>query len=974
MTGWAVFTVAATVYIQTVEATASWWDCGEFIAASYKLLIGHPPGAPFFLLVGRLFSLLAGNDVTKVAYWLNILSALCSAFTILFLFWTIVLLGKKLIPQPKATYTSAQAFGLLASGVIGALAYAFSDTFWFSAVEAEVYAMSSLFTAFVVWAMLRWERADDESTANRWLLLIAYAVGLSIGTHLLNLVALPALAFIYYFKKYKPSWKGNLLTLVAGGVLVMGLMVGMRTGLPSLAGSFDIFFVNTLGLPFGSGVVVFGVLFLGILTGGIRYSIVKHKVLLNTALLGFTFVLIGYTSYTIILVRANFNPPFNLNNPHDVPGFMYYLNMEQYGAGRPLLYGPDFTADILEYKKGAPNYVKGKDKYEAYDYRYTPVYDRKHLTLFPRLYSRDRNYPEAYRQLLGLREGEKPIMADNLHYFFTHQLGHMYGRYFMWNFAGRDNDQQDAGWQASLQLKSSLPSDMAQNKAHNRLYLLPLILGILGLCYQYYKHRQSFIITALLFVLTGIALVVYLNAPPIEPRERDYIYVGSFYAFTIWIGLGVLALSKAWERVIKWRWSWVGPLVTGSVCALVPLILATQNWNDHDRSGRYVAVDSARNMLNSCAPNAILFTAGDNDTYPLIYAQEVEGVRPDVRICITQFMGTDWYIDHLKRKTYEGEALPISLKPENYIASTNNQILYVENPNVKEGINLAQYIKLIRENNPALQVTLQSGDVLPTLPSHKLVIPLNKNALLRQQAVPEELESLVDTQMVVELNKSYLLKDDLVFLDILAHNNWKRPLYFTSIATAAKYNLAEFTQVEGVVCRLLPVKVPEAKQGFVNSAVAYDNLMNKCAWRGLDNPEMYYEEHTRNWLINSRFAFLQLSGQLIYENQPEKAREVLLHCLKVIPDSTIPYDRACSLFVAPLLQVGEKEKALAIARTMAQRADQNLAYYMKQQGADPQVIRDNLVILNQLALTLKEENQPEAARYEALFTKHYQNL
>jgi hypothetical protein len=499
--------------------------------------------------------------------------------------------------------------------------------------------------------------------------------------------------------------------------------------------------------------------------------------------------------------------------------------------------------------------------------------------------------------------------------------------------------------------------------------MLPLLLGIAGMIYQYRKNKQGFLLVGLLFFMTGIALVLYLNSPPVEPRERDYIYVGSFYAFAIWIGFGVLALGELFGKVVKSPMA--VPVLAGAVAAIVPIILATQNWDDHNRSGRYFALDSARNLLNSCAPNAILFTNGDNDTYPLWYAQEVEGIRRDVRVCVTQFMGTDWYINQLKRKTYDSAPLPISLQEKNYIASANNQIIYYENPNIKGAINLQDYIRLIRDDYAGLKVALQSGEQLSILPTNRLYLPINKQAVLQKGMVAEDMQELIPDSMEINLDKNHLFKDDLIFLDILANNNWERPVYFSSLFTAAKYHLEEYTQIEGMACRLLPVRVPES-QGFVNSEIMYNNLMNKYAWRGLDSQTTYHDEVHRNYISNwGRLSFLQLSTQLINEGQKEKAREVLLRSLEVMPDESIPYDRICSLYVAPLLKVGEEEKALAIAQTMAKRADENLVYYYDQDNYDGEAIQNNLIILNQLAISLGEQKHKDAPQFQALFDKRY---
>ncbi|MBD0260972.1 MAG: DUF2723 domain-containing protein, partial [Cytophagales bacterium] len=553
------------------------------------------------------------------------------------------LLARKTLKITGFEVTKGEAIRLMGAGVVGALAYTFSDSFWFSAVEAEVYAMSSFFTAIVFWAIFKWELIEDDAAANRWLIFIAYLIGLSIGVHLLNLVALPAIGLVYYFKKYKPSTWGVIAALAISGGIILTIMLGVIPGLPSIAGSFEIFFVNSLGLPFGSGAAFFVILFLGTLIYGLYYSVRKEKVTLNTALLSLTVILIGYASYTMVPVRSGFNPPINENDPSDLISLVSYLKREQYGD-RPLLWGPSFTSELVDQKRGEPLYRKGKDKYEVYDYKITNVFDPKGNMLLPRVFSRQDNHAQLYRQMLGLREGEKPNMVDNLRFMFSHQLGHMYFRYFLWNFVGRQSDMEGAGVLMPTQaFQKDLAYDLKTNWGRNNFFMLPFLLGLVGFLFQYSRDRRGFWVVTLLFFLTGIALVLYLNSPPVEPRERDYIYVGSYYAFAIWIGLGMIAVAEAVSRFIK------NPASSASIatvaCLAVPAIMAQQGWNDHDRSDRYHSVDSAKNLLNSCAPNAILFTGGDNDTFPLWYAQDVEGFRTDVRVCNLSLLGTHWYID-----------------------------------------------------------------------------------------------------------------------------------------------------------------------------------------------------------------------------------------------------------------------------------------------------------------------------------------
>jgi hypothetical protein len=968
--GWVVFLIAAIVYTLTVEPTASFWDPGEFIACAYKLQVPHPPGAPFFLLIGRMFSLLAG-DVTRVAFWVNMMSVLCSAFTILFMFWTISLLARRALAIRTDDITTPQAYVTMGAAAVGSLAYTFSDSFWFSAVEAEVYAMSSFFTAFVVWAILKWELIEDEAAANRWLIFTAYMIGLSIGVHLLNLVALPALAVIYYYRRYKPSTFGLLVAMAIGGAIIILIMSGVITGLPSVAGSMEIFFVNTLGLPFGSGMFFFIILFVGALVYGIIYSIRTQKVTLNTALLSLMFILIGYASYGIVVVRANFNPPINENDPSNLLSFISYLKREQYGD-RPLLYGPTFTAQLVDQQRGEPLYIRGEDRYEVYNYRLVNEYDDRNQLLLPRIYSRQPGHPELYRQMLGLREGQRPTMAHNIQFLFSHQFGHMYFRYFMWNFAGRQSDIEGAGWLSPAEWGRQVPSQLAENKARNNFFMLPFILGLIGLFYQYGKDKRGFLMVLLLFFLTGLALVLYLNSPPVEPRERDYIYVGSFYAFAIWIGLGVMAVAELLGRFIKKPTT--AALAATGVCLIVPGIMAAEGWDDHDRSNRYHAVDSARNLLNSCAPNAILFTGGDNDTFPLWYVQEVEGFRTDVRVCNLSLLGTDWYIQQMKRPVYQSAALPISLEFRNFISGTNDQVPVVENPNVRGGIPLPQYMQLVKEENPVIKMTFRD-DQYTILPSRTLIQPVNRQQVLDMGIIMPSLRDSLTDQMTWNINRGDLLKPDLIILDMITTNNWERPIYFSSTLAPSSYlNLKEFLQVEGLAYRLLPVRVTGASQGYINTDVMYENMMKNMFWREMDNPNVYFDENYRRFPINARLHFWRLADQLLEEGKKERAREVALHSLNVLPDAGVPFDEMTSNMVSVLLQVGETEKATEVADLMSGRADETLDYYIRHSPGSQQEIRTNLYILNQIVAAFKAEGLEQGNRYEEIFMRHYTNL
>ncbi|WP_439556698.1 glycosyltransferase family 117 protein [Dyadobacter sp.] len=969
-TAWALFAGTLVTYIITMERTASFWDCGEFIACAFKLQVPHPPGSPLFLLIGRLFSLLALNDVTRVAYWVNMVSVVSSAFTIFFLFKTIVLLALKLIDKAESELSSSESTLVTASGVVGALAYAWSDSFWFSALEAEVYGLSSFFTAVVIWAAFKWEKIEDPAVANRWLIFIAYLVGLSIGVHLLNLVALPALALIYYFKiNQKPTLTGGVAAFLIGLIILGIINTGIIPGLPGLAGKFEIFFVNTLGLPYNYGIVVFIFLLLGTLAWGIFASQKAGKALLNTALLSLAFLLTGYSSYVLVLVRSGYNPPINENDPSDVLRFVSYLKREQYES-RPLLYGPSFVSNPISQKRGEPVYAKKDGKYVIIDHRPEYEYTPGSKMLLPRMYSSQPGHPQLYQQMTGLAPGQQPGLRHNLAYMFSHQFGHMYWRYFLWNFMGRESDREGAGtllpWKAS-----GYPGSIASNRAHNNFFMLPILLGIAGFLYMYRRSRKDLLVLGLLFLLTGLALVFYLNSPPSEPRERDYIYVGSFYVFSMWIGVGVLAIASMLERLVR-KNAWRSSIAIAAGLS-VPVILVTKGWDNHDRSNRYHSVDFARNLLNSCAPNAILFTGGDNDTFPLWYVQEVEGFRTDVRVCVQTFLGIDWYISQLKRKTNQSEALPLSLDSNAYARGKNEFIPFYEIPSVKAGINLKEYLELVQQQNKAIQVPLTSGDMTSILPSANLFLPVDSKQVKAMNIVSKDLVPFVTDSISWQIGKKDLIKSDLVILDIIASNNWKRPVYFSStMGSSHNLGLQEYLQLEGYAYRLLPVRVPGATDGYVNSDIMFENMMHKTFWRETGNPCVYYDDTYRGSpVFTARLSFLRLAEQLIAEQKVEKARQVADKAMRVMPDDTIPFDQISAGFVGVLFDVGEKKKALDSARTMALRADENLTWVKENGGAASREANTDLYILQTLVQECRRARQEdEARRFESIFKKH----
>lgn len=962
LTGWVIFLVATLVYILTVEQTASFWDPGEFIAVSYKLQVPHPPGAPFFLLVYRMFSVFAFGDPLEIAYWMNVGSALFSGFTILFLFWSITLFGRRLYKIEEGKENKGHIFSLMGAGIVGSLVYTFSDSFWFSAVEAEVYAMSSFFTAIVIWAFLKWDVIKDPKEENRWMIFIAYLVGLSIGVHLLNLVTLPALALIYYFKKYNnPTFKGAIFAMFLGGVALIIINNLIIPGLPSLAGSMEIFFVNSLGLPFGAGIIFFAILFLGALFFAYRYSRIHEKAILNTALLSLIFILIGYGSYALIVVRANQDPIINENAPSDIVSYVSYLKREQYGY-RPLLHGQYFTAQLTDQEEGDPVYMKGKDKYEIVDYELKNTYDPTKTTILPRIYSTQENHKRIYRSKLGLKEGQEPTFGDNLYFMFTHQLGHMYWRYFMWNFSGRESDFSDAPWMGiGDALSDKYPEYIQENKAHNNYLMLPLILGIIGLFFQAKVDPKSFYVNLMLFLMMGVVLVLYLNSPPVEPRERDYIYVGSFYAFAIWIGMGVLAIGNLIAKANK------NLAVAGIIATLITLpiagLMASENWNDHNRKGRYFSVDSARNFLASCAPNAILFTGGDNDTFPLWYVQEVEGFRTDVRVIVLSYFDTDWYVNQMTRPVNESEALPFSLAPERYQKGTND-VLYVTEREGLDAISVNEYLKLLNSGSELLRMQTGGKSVVNMVPSRNLILEVDSAAVASKNIIPEEFAPLFTPQMNLQVKGQYVTKGTLMLIDLITTNNWERPIYFnnTSLATIG-INLEEHVVMEGLTYRLLPIRKPEfIREELVNPDLAMKNFMENFAFRGMDNPDAYLDEEYRRFASNHRSALNSIAIALLDQDRMEDAATLLNYGLKVMPNEAIPYDLSSGQSVPLFFEVGEDEKALDIIDKVSKKSLDMIEFYTEEGRAYDRDMMISVEMVKYFIPLLEERGYQEKAQ------------
>lgn len=1042
--GWGVWLIATLIYLLTIEPTASWWDCGEYIATAYKLQVGHPPGAPFFQLVGRIFSLFAFGDVTKVALMINVMSALSSSFTVLFLFWSITILARK-AALLGGEMTSSRMIAVLGSGVVGALTYAVSDSFWFSAVEGEVYAMSSFFTAFVFWAILKWEAVADQPHSSRWLILIAYMIGLSIGVHMLNLLAIPAITFVYYFKKYEPTTKGMLITAGVSFVLLAFIMFGIIPEVVSLYAHTELVFVNNFGLPFDSGtifltllliVTIFftiratnedsrsansvaiglsGLLYLLILTestsvGGffmrlligaavatMIYIFRERKAQLNTMVLSLVFILIGYSSFLLIVIRSNTNTPINENDPKDAVSLLAYLNREQYGDW-PIVYGQYYNSPIASYDDGNPVYIRDDEKGEyvvADDREGTiPVYDSDFTTIFPRMWSNQKSIHIREYKEWGKVEGVpmrhtnpagevetivKPTFGENLRYFFRYQVGFMYFRYFMWNYSGRQNDIQGHGeiehgnWitgfdgvdAGRLGSQDDLPPSR-RNWAHNKFYLLPLLLGLAGLFFQLNRDYKNTIVVGLMFLLTGIAIIVYLNQYPYQPRERDYAYAGSTYAFAMWIGMGVLALYNLLKKVMNARISAV--LVIAVSLVLVPGIMASEGWDDHDRSGKYAAREFARNYLESCEPNAILFTNGDNDTFPLWYVQEVEGVRTDVRVVNYMLASGEWYIHQKMRKVYESERLPFTLDYDDYEKGSNNYVPVIPLEQIKGAQELESIINFIKSDNQRTKWSFGDGGELNYIPTKNLKLTINKEDIINKGYIPERMHDDIVPEIRWNIRQNYLYKNDLMLLDLIASNNWERPIYFTSPAAIEKVlDVDEYCHLEGVVYRFLPVKAKHTIQGLggIDTQETYDLLVNQAKWGNLEDPDVYIDPESRRNSVMPKQNYLRLAEALVKEDQPDKAINTLDTLRKYFPHDKIPWDIYMVPMVETYYDAGAMEKANEASDVLFKSYVENLDYYA---SLDPmfrqyyrQDIDQSLLVMQQLSLLARRAQQNELA-------------
>ena len=958
--GWVIFLIATAVYFSTLEPTASWWDCGEYIATAFKLQVGHPPGAPFFQLMGRFFSLFAFGDNTKVAIMINRMSGLSSGATIMFLFWTITMLAKKLyVKKPGDKLTKGQGWAVLGAGIVGSLAYTFTDSFWFSAVEGEVYAMSSLFTAIVFWAILRWEQVADERHGYRWILLIAYLIGLSIGVHLLNLLAIPAIVYVYYFKKYKVTTKGFIYTGILSIVILAVIMYIIIPYTVNLAGKFELFFVNVIGMPFNSGTIIYFILLIGAIYWGIRYSYKKKNHALNTALLALILMVIGYSSFFILIIRANADTPINENDPKDAISMLSYLNREQYGT-YPIFYGQYYNAPVIDHKDGTPVYMKDKKKgkYVIKDDRKgtIPVYDPRFETFFPRMWSNTKpghiKYYKKYGNIKGVPirvtkpDGSseiryKPTFGENLRFFFTYQLNHMFIRYFMWNFVGRQNNIESQGeidhgnWISGISFidnwrlgdQDNLPPSM-QNPARTRFYFLPLLLGLLGFFFHLKKSKRDTWVVALLFIMTGLAIIVYLNQPPLQPRERDYAYAGAFYAFAIWIGIGVLALWESARKYIK-----NGPVaaivVTLISLFLVPAIMAKEGWKSHDRSGKYAARDFAVMYLESCEPNAILFTNGDNDTFPLWYAQEVEGIRTDVRVVNYMLASGDWYVTQMARKVYNSDKLPLTIPRSKYRLGTFNYLPVLDK--FKSG-NLKDVIGFVNSDRRDTKVPIQGGEYINFIPTKNIFLPIDKKAALETGTVRESEKSMIPDKISWTITQNGIFRNDLLLYDLVATNDWKRPIYFANTNAVSKVmKVDKYCHMEGVVYRFRPVPARDFvdRVGGVDIDRSWKVLMNdKVRWGRLNEPDVTVDRESMRNSAMGKQSYLRLAQSLVNVQKYDSAVQVLDRGLYFFPNNKFIFDFYTLYWAETYYRSGAMEKGDSVVNLVVKRYDEDLDYYM----------------------------------------------
>lgn len=956
ITGWLVFAIAATVYFFSAERTGSLWDCGEFILGAYKLQVVHPPGAPLFLLIGRMFTWIAdllSDDPADIAFAMNYMSGLLTAMAAAMGAWITMAMGRISMVGREGTTDQGQNIALAGAGLVAGLAIAFATSIWFSAVEGEVYAMSLFFMALTLWGSVRWYVLPDEPQADRWLLFVAYAMGLSIGVHLLSLLVIPAIALLYYFKKYEAyTFKG--MAVAAGiGVVLLGLIqLLVITGIPRLWAAFDIFAVNTLGLPFNSGLIFTIILVVGVLAFGWYYAHKQQDGRIQKITAAAMLIVIAYTSYGVVVIRATANPPINMNNPDDPTRLLPYLTREQYG-GRDLLRGPHFEGNIVGFNY-EDRYGRVGDRYEVVDQKVSYDYDNRDKMLFPRLNDASQGRPAIYKQWMGLNPQQglppgRPNQLDNIRFMWRYQMNWMYWRYFFWNFSGRQNGQQGyypwdksrGHWISGINFideiklgnQSEITEVMARDKSRNTYFLLPFLFGVLGLIYQAKRGRKEMWALLAFFVITGIGLIIYANPPPNEPRERDYVFAGSFFVYCFWIGMGVLALFD----IIRERTRLSGlitSVLASSVVLVAPLLMGFQNFDDHSRMHHTGARDYASNFLNSVEEDAIIFTYGDNDTYPLWYAQEVEGIRRDVRVVNLSLIAVDWYIDLLRRKVNDSAPVKLTLTSDAIRGNKRNQVLLNQPQGGGQRMTLQQYLQFIAEDHP---VPLQGGRMTESfLPTDQVVLPVNKAEVLAAGVV-----SVADTANIVREipvaleGKQYLTKDELAILDVIASNLWERPIYFSVTTRADKMmGFDKYCQLEGLALRLIPVRSEGEPRfgsmlgaGRVNADKLLDNVFNKFRWGNFDQRELFVDNSYGPSVQSQQFMMIRGGETLLQEGRSDEAVELADEYFKRFPNYNFPYDYQTAYMLGIYTRAGAYESAKPYMDVLANNLADELEFY-----------------------------------------------
>ncbi len=956
--GWATFAIALLTYTLTLEPTVSYWDCGEYISTAVKLEVGHPPGAPLFQMLGAFFAMFT-SEVTEIAKMVNFMSALASAFTILFMFWTITALAKKVVKN-SVEISKSTHIAILGSGVVGSLTYTFSDSFWFSAVEGEVYAMSSFLMALLFWLGLRWEAEMDKPQGNKWLLLISFVVGLSFGVHILSLLVIPSIVFLYIFKKYK-----NLTTkqfIIANIVSILVLVFVFKMLFPYTLRYFsalELFFVNSIGMPFNSGSIIAAIALVAAFYFGINYTHKKQLAGANTLILSVLFIMIGFSSWLMLPIRANANTTINENNPSSARELLAYYDREQYGDANvfydtyySLIYNRD-TDNENPTRDDKPKYEKDEqtNKYVIVNnYKNAlPNWNSKHKGFIPRMVSTDAGVIKNYKSIAGIPQNSKrrPTFIENIRFMVDFQFGYMYGRYFMWNFVGRQNDEQgqldlqDGNWLSGIKFidelhlgtQSNLPSDVKNNKGRNTYYFLPLLLGIIGLLFHLKNSKNDFYTLLLFFAFTGLAIIFYTNPKPFEPRERDYAVVGSFYIFAIWVGFGVLALFEKLKEYANKNAIAIG--VSLIALLAVPTLMAFENWDDHNRSNRYTSHLNAKAYIDSCAPNAILFTIGDNDTFPLWYMQEVEDYRTDMKLINTSLFQTDWYIDQMKRKTYEADPIPSQLTHDKYKLGTLDVAYYYEEifPQLKDSVVDINYFMRWIESDREITFYDLDDDGIPekVLPTNKIRIPVDKETVLRNGIVAQKDAHLIVPYIDIEV-ASMLSKNRILMLDILANNNWEKPIYFTGGAQADEEYiwLKDYLQLDGMAYRFVPIRTPNDgnffEMGRINTDIMYKNVKN-WDWRNITDDNIYLDPETRKNSVSYRNNMERLAKTLIEENQLEKAEEILDISLEKMPVHKFGHYSMLISYIDLYYNLDKSEKAQKLASELKTVLQENLTYY-----------------------------------------------